>query len=241
MSPAAAWRWCVVTGIATTIASTAFGWITGLAPCGPSGGLGSILAFELARSPAEIALLFGDESCRSTLIAAQARGLWLDGLAFIPSYAAFLMLAAGALRRSGAVVAWLAIAAVLTAALLDEFEGWLLSSILHPLPGTQTLVDMLYWEARAKFLLLALGGLGIGWLLISARKPLAGFAGAIMAGGALFSLWFVATAMHAPALMQGYRWSWTALLVIAIIGAIWPRAFSAAPDAPPPAPAAPSA
>jgi len=226
MSPAAAWRWCLVVGIATFIASTAFGWIAGLAPCGPSGGLGSIIAFELARKPAEVAALFGSGACRTTLAAAQDRALLLDGLAFIPSYSAFLILAAAALRRRGPVIAWLAIAATATAAILDEIEGGLLHAILRDLPGTQTLVDLLYWEARAKFLLLALAMLGTGALLAAMRRAGPLIAGAIVSLGALMSLWFVATDMHAPALMQTYLWSWTALLVIVIIGAIWPRVFS---------------
>lgn len=226
MSAAAAWRWCLVAGIATTIASVAFGWIAGLAPCGPNGGLGSIIAFELARRPSEVAALFGSRACRATLAVAQDRALLLDGLAFIPSYSAFLILGAAALRRHGPVIAWLAIAATAAAAILDEIEGGLLHAILRDLPGTQTVIDLLYWEVRAKFLLLALAMLGIGALLAAVRRVGPAIAAAILSLGALVSLWFVITDMHAPALMRAYSWSWTALLVIAVIGAIWPRAFS---------------
>lgn len=172
--------------------------------------------------------MFGTGACRETLIAAQIKGLWLDGLAFIPSYTAFLVLAAMAMRQTAPRLARAAIVIVLIAGLLDEIEGGLLYAILHHLPGSPTLVALLYGEVRAKFALLALGALLIGWLMVRDRRP-----GLVIAlpviGGSLFSGALIATNMHAPALMQGYRWSWTALLVAALIGSFWPRAFSRAP------------
>jgi hypothetical protein len=186
------------------------------------------MAFELARSPAEVATIFGGGACRSTLAAGQVRGLWLDGLAFIPSYTAFLVLAAMALRRPAPRLALAAIIMVLGAGLLDEIEGGLLYAILRDLPGSPTLIAVLYGEVRAKFALLALGGLLIGWLFVTNRRP--GMVAAVpMIGGSMFSGVLIASNMHAPALMQGYRWSWTALLVAALIGSFWPRAFSRAP------------
>lgn len=183
------------------------------------------MAFELARSPAEIATIFGTGTCRATLVAGQVKGLWLDGLAFIPSYTAFLAMAARATRYPVPRLAWLAIACVLGAGLLDEIEGGLLYAILRDLPGTPTLIALLYAEVRAKFALLALGALLIGWLMLRSRRPGMVFAVPVI-GGSLFSGVLIATNMHAPALMQGYRWTWTALLVAALIGSLWPRAFS---------------
>ena len=98
----------------------------GLIACGPApGGLGPIIGFELARTPAQVAALFGADPCRSTLVAAQYTGLWLDGLGFIPSYTAFLILAAitasrGRMRR--AIVAMLVVAG-----LSDEVEGFVMA------------------------------------------------------------------------------------------------------------------
>jgi hypothetical protein len=186
------------------------------------------MAFELARSPAEVATIFGAGACRETLIAAQIKGLWLDGLAFIPSYTAFLLLAAIALRQQAPRLARATVLIILAAGLLDEIEGGLLHAILRDLPGTPTLIALLYGEVRAKFVLLALGALLIGWLMVRDRRP--GMVVAVpVIGGSLYSGVLIATQMHAPALMQGYRWSWTALLVAALIGSFWPRAFSRAP------------
>jgi hypothetical protein len=186
------------------------------------------MAFELARSPAEVAAIFGTGACRATLMAAQVKGLWLDGLAFIPSYTAFLVLAAIALRAPAPRLALAAIVMVLGAGLLDEVEGGLLYGILRDLPGSPTLIALLYGEVRAKFTLLALGALLIGWLFVVNRRP--GMVVAVpMIGGSMFSGVLIASNMHAAALMQGYRWSWTALLIAALIGSFWPRAFSRAP------------
>jgi len=172
--------------------------------------------------------VFGTGACRETLIAAQVKGLWLDGLAFIPSYTAFLVLAAVASRPSAPRLARAAIFIVLAAGLLDEIEGGLLYAILRDLPGSPALIGLLYGEVRAKFALLALGALLIGWLMARHRRPGMLFALPVI-GGSLFSGALIAYDMHAPALMQGYRWSWTALLVAALIGSFWPRAFSRAP------------
>ena len=69
----------------------------------------------------------------STLVGAQWTGLWLDALGFIPSYTAFLILAAiaasrGRLRR--AIVAMLVVAG-----LSDEVEGLVMGGIMKALPG----------------------------------------------------------------------------------------------------------
>ena len=133
-----------------------------------------------------------------------------------------------AVRGSAPRLARAAIAIVVVAGLFDEIEGGLLYAILRDLPGSPTLIALLYGEVRAKFALLALGALLIGWLMARERRP--GMVVAIpVIGGSLFSAALIVANMHAPALMQGYRWSWTALLIAALIGSFWPRAFSRAP------------
>jgi hypothetical protein len=198
------------------------------------------MAFELARHPGEIASIFGTGSCQATLIHAQVDGLLLDGLAFIPSYTAFLALGALALRRRARVACQLAIAMALVAGLLDEIEGGLLYTLLRTLPGSQWVIDLLYWEVRAKFALLALAGILIAWGFVSARR-LGLLAAVPMIGGGLWSVVLILSNMHSPVLMQGFTWSWIALLLAAAVGSFWPRAFSAAPGAPRRARASPSA
>ena len=242
MSPAAAWRWCLAAGLVVAACSWGFGRIPGLVACGPTGGLGAILAFELARTPAGVAALFGAEPCRSALIAAQRTGLWLDALAFIPSYTAFLCLAAWAAGRR---LAWPVIAVLLVAGLSDEIEGALLFAILRGLPGDQAMLDALVWVVGLKFLLLGLATLVIAALLLIQWRGfrLTEWTAARMVGGLGVGFGAVAALRGfftgpAPAMMTGFAMAWFILLLVALFGAVWPWR---APYAQPPAPAPPSA
>lgn len=220
MTGATAWRLCALAGLATLLASTAFGWVPGLKACGPSGGAGAILAFELARTPATLAALFGSEPCTSTLLAAQRSALWLDELGFIPSYTAFLALGAWALRRSDRL-AIVTVAVFLIAGLCDEVEGVTMFALMDSLPGTAWLFTPLFWAVHTKFALL-----GVGEVLLAAALVRGSWIGKIaaipMLIGGLMSLWFLFTAAHDPLMMKGHFYAWTALLVVAILAAIRP-------------------
>ncbi|RYD56726.1 MAG: hypothetical protein EOP60_05000, partial [Sphingomonadales bacterium] len=208
--------------MATLIVSTAFGRIAGLVPCGPSGGAGAVIALELVRSAEQVSALFGSEPCTSRLIAAQREALWLDLLAFIPAYTAFLALGACALRRSGMVLALVAMSVFLAAGMLDEVEGAVLFKLLGNLPGTQAMYDGLFWTVRPKFALLGLGEILLAALLW--RGPLLGkiAAGLLLAGG-LASLFFLFNDPHAPAMMKAHSFAWGALLIVAVVGAVRPE------------------
>lgn len=219
MTTATAWRLCALAGLATLLASTAFGWVPGLKACGPAGGAGAIIAFELARTPATLAALFGSEPCTSTLLAAQRTALWLDELGFIPAYTSFLALGAWALRDRGLVL--VTVAVFLIAGLCDEVEGVTMFALMNPLPGAAWLFAPLFWAVRIKFALL-----GLGELLLAAALVRGSWIGKIaalpmLAGGAM-SLWFLFTAAHDPLMMKGHLVAWSALLVVAIIAAIRP-------------------
>ncbi|URW74612.1 hypothetical protein M9980_08480 [Sphingomonas donggukensis] len=256
MTPANAWRWCAAAGVAAFLCSWGFGQIPGLVACGPTGGLGPIIAFEFVRSPAHVAMLFGAEPCRSALVAAQKTGLLLDALGFIPAYAAFLVFAAlacspakaGVQSRAahssapafaGERIRWLVIGAILLAALCDQIEGALLYRILADLPGPPTLIDALWWPVHIKFALLAAGTAGIAILLLSHMR-LPGFV------AALFVTIGVCTAVAgwlngpSPVMMLGFTISWVTILLSALLASWRPSLFSAR-AAPPPVPAPPSA
>lgn len=231
------WTWCAVAGVLTFVASFLFGQIPGLKPCGPSGGLSAILAFEFVRSPAEVAALFGSEPCRSALVAAQQTGLLLDGLWFIPSYSAFLLLAAaGAGGKGWRVSAGMA----MVAGLSDEVEGGLLAMILSALPGTQPTIDALWVAVHLKFALLAVATLGVGLQLIASGRPVlaraAGIAAAIMGAFALLRL----VQGQAAEMMLSFAIGWTVLLLVAAVGAVRPSALAARGD-PLPVPVPPAA
>ncbi len=202
--------------------STAFGSIPDLRACGPTGGAGAIVAFELVRSPADMLTLFGAEPCTSQLAAAQRTGLWLDMLAFIPAYSAFLALGIWALRDAKGRLAVAALAAVLAGGLLDEIEGLVMFGLLDGFPGSPDQFTALFWTVRPKFALLGLGALLAAVLLLRGTM-IARIAAVPVAGGALLSLWFLFADPRNPLMMAGHRYAWTALLVVAAVGAVRAR------------------
>lgn len=196
----------------------AFGRVPGLVACGPSGGAGPVIALELVRSAGDVLSLFGSEPCTSRLVAAQREALWLDMLGFIPAYTAFLALGAFALRRSGLLLALIAMSIFLTAAVFDEIEGLVLFKLLANLPGTGAIYDALFWTVRPKFALLGLGEILLAALLW--RGPLIGkIASGLLLAGGLASLYFLFNDPHAPAMMKAHSYGWGALLIVALIGA----------------------
>lgn len=187
--------------------------------CGPTHGTGPIIAFELVRSPAQLAELFGPPSCSGAFQAAQIRASWWDALAFIPAYAAFLALGAFALGDNARRLSRIAIAVLLVAALLDQIEGLILFQLAAHWQNPPDMFGALFFTVRPKFALL-----GIGSLLLAAlawRRTLIGKIGAaVLAAGGLVSLWFLFANPHDPMMMAGHRYAWMALLAIAAIGSV---------------------
>ena len=231
------WRWCAVAGLIAFTASFLFGKIPGLVACGPTGGLSPIIGFEMARTPAAVAAMFGAEPCHSTLVAAQKLGLILDCFWFIPAYTAFLVLAALA-SDARSTVRTLLVAGLMIAGLSDEVEGVILYAILRDLPGTQALSDALFWAVHIKFGLLALGSLGIAVQLVVRRRLVALGAGIVAGIGGLRACYGFLT--HTATMMAGLTLAWVTLLLAAIIFSFWPSLFSERVT-PPRAPATPSA
>jgi hypothetical protein len=236
MTPRTAWRGCAAAGVVAFICSSSFGRIPGMVSCGPDGGVNPIMAFEFARTPADIVALFGSEPCTSTLVAAQKAGLLLDALGFIPFYTAFLILAviaAGSRRRVQMAV----IAIFMVAAVSDQIEGGILYAILRDLPGTPALLGALWWAVHVKFALLALGTIGIAEILARGQRLSRLFAGLIAMGG-LLALTGLMT-MPSSWMMTGFLLGWVSLLIAAFIASF--SSLFAAHAAPPPDPATPSA
>ena len=236
MTPRTAWRGCAAAGIVAFICSASFGRIPGMVACGPDAVINPIIAFEFARTPADIIALFGSEPCTTTLVAAQKTGLLLDALGFIPFYTAFLILAviaAGSRRRVQMAV----IAIFMVAAVSDQIEGGILYAILRDLPGTPALLGALWWAVHVKFALLALGTIGIAEILARGRRLSRLFAGFIAMGG-LLALTGLMT-MPSSWMMTGFLLGWVSLLIAAFIASF--SSLFEAHAAPPPDPATPSA
>lgn len=217
MRPRTAWRLSVLAGLVAFACSFAFGKIPGLVACGTfagSGQLGPILAFELARTPGDVAALFGSGACRATLVGAQNAGLWLDALGFIPSYTAFLVLASIAASRGRVQRA--IVAMLLVAGLSDEIEGLVMWRIIGDLPGTDGQLGALYWAVHIKFALLAIGTTLIGLELVRALRlwpMLFGLVVTVGGAAAIYGFWSLPNAM----MMAGFTYAWFALLVTAVV------------------------
>ncbi|WCM26050.1 hypothetical protein NDN01_18830 [Sphingomonas sp. QA11] len=239
MTPRTAWRGCAAAGIVAFICSASFGLIPGMVACGPTGGLDPIVAFEFTRTPAAVAALFGSEPCTATLVAAQKTGLLLDTLGFIPSYTAFLILAAIATGTRTPRVRMAVIATFIIAAVSDQIENGLLYAILRDLPGTSALLGPLWWAVHVKFTLLALGMITIGALLFGTGRKLARVFGTIVAIAGCVSCYGVSPA-SGGAMVIGFLYGWTTLLVGALLACLSTSPF-AARAAPPPDQATPSA
>lgn len=218
-----AWIGCAAAGVAAFTCAALFKTIPGLAPCGPGVTNTAILAFQIARTPAEMAALFGSEPCTSALVAAQKTGLLLDGLGFIPLYTAFLIFGAAATGARGfaksAIITILALAAA-----SDEVEGYVSARILDALPGSQGQIDALFWAVHIKYALLAIGTVAIGGLLTAQRRFPArlpglwiGAWGLIALVGLFFSPWMMTSAL---------TFGWISLLLVAFACAIRPGLLS---------------
>lgn len=155
-------------------------------------------------------------------MAAQRSALWLDALGFVPAYTAFLSLAAWAVAgRTG----WPIVVALLIAGTADEIEGVLLFGILADLPGTQPLLDALFWIVRLKFLLLGLSTLAIGVLLVLTFRRVAVGWGLTISVGATYAL-FGFFDLPRPGMMLGFSVAWAALLFLAAFASLVPSLVS---------------
>lgn len=229
MTSRTAWRLCVLAGLIAFACSWGFGRIPGLVACGPvPGGLSPIIGFELARTPADVAALFGVDPCRSALVAAQWTGLWLDALGFIPSYTAFLIFAAIAASRGRLRAA--VIAMLVLAGLSDEVEGLVMGGIMKALPGTQAQLGQLYWAVHIKFGLLALGTTLIGLAIVRLGGLIALLAGAVVWIGGMAAIYGFGE-LPGPVMMQAFTIAWFGLLATALIASIKPAPFERRRDA----------
>ncbi|QDZ08388.1 hypothetical protein FPZ24_13670 [Sphingomonas panacisoli] len=223
MTSRTAWRLCVLAGLIAFFCSWSFGRIPGLVACGPApGGLGPIIGFELARTPTEVAALFGADPCRATLVGAQWTGLWLDELGFIPAYTAFLVLAAIAASRGR--FRTVTVAALIVAGLSDEVEGLIMGGIMKALPGTQAQLDQLYWAVHVKFGLLALGTALIGLAIVRLGGLVPLLLGAVVWIGGMAAIYGFGE-LPGPVMMQAFTIAWFALLATAIVAAVRPAWF----------------
>ncbi len=164
MSTTRLWRFAGVIFVFVLGIAIGFSRIAGIAAC--PNAADPILAFELAKTPAELSALF-PEQCRAAALAAQRTGLWLDILAFIPAYGTAMIYVLRAASNGDAqlraLVRWM-IVLVVTAMLFDQWENSRMLHLIGTFPGDQVTFDQLVAAPRIKFALLAVVEVVAGWL-----------------------------------------------------------------------------
>ncbi|RED17293.1 hypothetical protein [Parasphingopyxis lamellibrachiae] len=217
------WWWrCAGAGLVTLAISYYFGEIPNIEGCAVDAGeasIGSIIAFELVRSPSDVAALFGADPCTASFLAAMRHATWVDALGFIPAYSAFLICALIGLRRYGGSLSGIGVAAVAAAAVFDQIEGFWLFSIMDGLPGSQGEINWLIPAVRAKFLLLGVGAIVIG-VLLTRRKGLGFLFGPIIALGGMMTTALIADDRYIALTVQGSAVAWLTLFLAALVYAI---------------------
>lgn len=214
------WWWrCAGVGLIVILITFYFGTVPNAQGCPPHPELGAVIAFEMVRTPVDVAALFGEAPCTGPFTDAMRHITWVDALLFIPAYTLFLATALIALRPYGPKIAWAGIAIAVLAALFDQFEGVMLFRIMDNLPGTQPTIDWLIPLVRGKFLMLAIVAAIIGWL-VARQGRLWALAGFIITFGGAMTAYGLADESQARFLASGGAVSWIMLLLTALI-AIW--------------------
>lgn len=153
-----------VAAAAVVLALTAVSMTGRPTPCGDlPARYPPIVAFELARSAADLEALFGGPDpavapCRRTMIAAMDTVNHVDLALFTPGYALFLIAAFVGLRRRGRAWAGAGIALAALAAVADVVENACLLGLTPALDPTSSWLALLPWATGVKWL--ALGGAG---------------------------------------------------------------------------------
>lgn len=210
------WRLCALFGLGVIITSRIMGQVEhSETHCGGNDTISPILAFEFARTPDDIAALFGKMPCTGDLVAAMDRINMIDVYAFIPLFVAFLACGALANRAHGGKLALFAAVLAISGGISDQIEDRILFVITADLPGTQAQLDRLFWFVHFKFAALALSAILTGWLLLK-QELLAKIAGAAIIIGSLVSLFGLMGEPWWPLISPWMAASWAVLLGIAI-------------------------
>jgi hypothetical protein len=231
--PRRLWMVCVLCGAGVIAFAVWFGGVIPAETCSGAlpAGVSSLLAYQLARTPADIERVFGPagDPCRAGMIAAMDRANTVDLIGFIATYSAFLVFFFLALRRAGGgPAARLGLFAVFAAAIFDVLETATQLHITAQLPGTATSLALLAIGSRGKYLALAVACFCAG-LALFARATLLGriASGACIAGGVAVLVGLAAAPVRG-ALTAGNALAWLAMLLYAALASVGTRSTSQA-------------
>ena len=166
VQPRAAWRICLGAGLVILVLTVMSSQQSLARACGGlAENYAPMLAFELARSEADLQLIFGPpgSSCHSQMIARMDSINWLDVLVFIPAYGTFLVGFFLAMRARNVTLASLGVKLSIAAIVTDYLENLCLMLLTPQLDATSAWMTLLPWATGAK------------WLALGAAAAVAGF------------------------------------------------------------------
>jgi hypothetical protein len=192
-------------------------------PCGdlPS-GYAPIIAFELARTADDLAAIFGPpgDPCRAGVVEAMDAINWIDVLAFIPLYGAFMIFFFAGMRERDGRLARLGIWVSVVAVLGDYAENACLMHLTPALDPASIWLALLPWATAIKWVALGVAA-GIA-ALIYARASDRRAWHILAAIGCFVSLLVSLAAMASPhrfgpMLSPAIGVSWLTFLVTALL------------------------
>ena len=170
--PRTPWRICLGAGLVIVLLTLVSGQQSLAKPCGGlAANYAPIIAFELARSEADLQAIFGTpgDPCRAEMIARMDSVNWIDVLVFIPAYGTFLLALFVGLRERNVTLAGTGVKLVLAALATDYLENLCLLLLTPQLDATSAWMTLLPWATGAKWLALGAAAAVAGFVFISVR------------------------------------------------------------------------
>ena len=220
MHPRAAFRISFAAGL-LVLAVTLFS--TTQPPVQPCGNLpqnyAPIIAFELARSPADLEAIFGSqEPCRAGVIARMDAINLVDVLVYIPVYGVFMAFFFLGMRGRHAALGTLGFRIAVSAALGDYAENACLMNLTPQLDPASIWFTLLPWATGIKWLGLGVAGAIAAAIYVqSSGARLWNYLAALLCAAAFLSTAaaIAAPAMFGPVVSLGVGLSWLVYLITA--------------------------
>src|SRR5215468_7678603 len=219
-----AWLLCVVFGVAV---AAIFAWFAAVIPTQTCTGrqprgTSAFLAYQLARTSADVEAVFGPEGdpCRAAMVAALNLANTVDLIAFIAVYTGFPASFLLALKRSGGEgIARIGLVAVVFTLLCDVLETSMQLYITSSLPGTVTSLVFLTIGNTGKLLGLAIVGVCAGAAMLARRGLLGRLTGAACFVSALLVMAGLNYSPAQPGISVGTTLLWLAMWLYAAVAA----------------------
>jgi len=168
--PRTAWRICLGAGLVILILTFMSGQQPLSRACGTlAENYAPIIAFELARSEADLQSVFGasGDPCRAEMIARMDSINWIDVLVFIPVYGVFLVGFFLGMRARNVPLAGIGVKLSIAAVVTDYVENLCLMMLTPHLDAGSAWMALLPWATGAKWLALGTAAAVAGLIYIS--------------------------------------------------------------------------